>query len=44
MFVMMQMGDGGIAQIKKELEDFHRRIKASPRKAYGGDELELDKE
>ncbi|MCX5997430.1 MAG: hydrogenase iron-sulfur subunit [Chloroflexi bacterium] len=42
--VMMQMGDGGIDQIKKEVEDFRRRIKASPRKAYAGDELELDKE
>lgn len=42
--VIMQMGDGGIAQIKKDVEDFHRRIKDSPRKAYAGDELELDKE
>jgi F420-non-reducing hydrogenase iron-sulfur subunit len=42
--VIMQMGDGGIEQLKKEVEDFRRRIKASPRKAYAGDELELDKE
>ena len=42
--VMMQMGDGGIEQLKKEVEDFRRRIKASPRQAYAGDELELDKE
>lgn len=42
--LMMQMGDGGIEQLRKEVEDFHRRIKSSPRKAYAGDELELDKE
>jgi F420-non-reducing hydrogenase iron-sulfur subunit len=42
--LMMQMGDGGIEQLKKEVEDFHKRIKSSPRKAYAGDELELDKE
>ena len=41
---MMQMGDGGIERIRKEVEDFRRRIKASPRRAYAGDELELDKE
>ena len=40
--VMMQMGDGGIDQIKKEVEEFRSRIKASPRKVYAGDELELD--
>ena len=42
--VMLQLGDGGIEQLKKEVEDFRRRIKASPRQAYAGDELELDKE
>jgi coenzyme F420-reducing hydrogenase delta subunit len=42
--VMMQIGEGGIGQLKKEVEDFRRRIKASPRQAYTGDELELDKE
>jgi F420-non-reducing hydrogenase iron-sulfur subunit len=42
--LMMQMGDGGIEQLKKEVEDFRKRIKSSPRKAYAGDELELDKE
>lgn len=42
--VMMQIGEGGIEQLKKEVEDFRRRIKASPRQAYAGDELELDKE
>lgn len=42
--VMLQIGDGGIAQVRKEVEDFRRRIKASPRRAYAGDELELDKE
>jgi coenzyme F420-reducing hydrogenase delta subunit len=42
--VIMQMGDGGIEQLRQEVEDFRRRIKASPRQAYAGDELELDKE
>jgi coenzyme F420-reducing hydrogenase delta subunit len=42
--VIMQMGDGGIGQLRQEVEDFRRRIKASPRQAYAGDELELDKE
>ena len=42
--VIMQIGEGGIGQLKKEVEDFRRRIKASPRQAYAGDELELDKE
>jgi F420-non-reducing hydrogenase iron-sulfur subunit len=42
--LMMQMGDGGIEQLKREVEDFRKRIKSSPRKAYAGDELELDKE
>jgi F420-non-reducing hydrogenase iron-sulfur subunit len=42
--LMMQTGDGGIEQLKREVEDFRKRIKSSPRKAYAGDELELDKE
>lgn len=42
--VMMQMGDGGIEQLKKEVEAFRKRVKCSPRKTYAGDELELDKE
>jgi F420-non-reducing hydrogenase iron-sulfur subunit len=42
--VMIQMGDGGIEQLRQEVDDFRSRIKASPRKAYAGDELELDKE
>jgi F420-non-reducing hydrogenase iron-sulfur subunit len=42
--VIMQMGDGGIEQLRQEVDDFRCKIKASPRKAYTGDELELDKE
>ena len=42
--VMIQMGEGGLEQVKKEIEDFRSRIKASPRSIYEGDELELDTE
>jgi coenzyme F420-reducing hydrogenase delta subunit len=42
--VMIQLGEGGVEQVKREVEDFHSRIKASPRSAYSGDEQELDKE
>ena len=42
--VMIQMGEGGLEQVKRELDDFCRRIKASPRSSYAGDELELDTE
>jgi len=42
--VMIELGEGGLEQVKRELEDFHARIKASPRSAYAGDELELDTE
>jgi hypothetical protein len=30
--------------VKREVEDFRNRIKASPRSAYAGDEQELDTE
>ena len=42
--VMIQPGEGGVEQVRKELEAFRNRIEASPRSAYAGDELELDKE
>lgn len=42
--VMIQLGEGGVEQVRRELEDFRTRIEASPRSAYAGDELELDKE
>ena len=42
--VMIQMGEGGLEQVKRQLDDFCRRIKASPRSSYAGDELELDTE
>jgi F420-non-reducing hydrogenase iron-sulfur subunit len=42
--VMIQLGEGGLEQVKREVEDFRGRIKASPRSAYSGDEQELDKE
>jgi len=42
--VMIQLGEGGVEQVRRELEDFSARIKASPRSVYAGDELELDKE
>jgi len=42
--VMIQLGEGGVQQVKKELDDFRIRIASSPRRAYTGDELELDKE
>ncbi len=42
--VMIQLGEGGVEQVRKELEAFRASIKASPRNAYAGDELELDKE
>jgi hypothetical protein len=42
--VMIQLGEGGVEQVKREVEDFRSRIKASPRSAYSGDEQELDKE
>ncbi len=42
--VMIRMGEGGVEQVKREVEDFRNRIKASPRSAYSGDEQELDKE
>jgi len=41
---MIQLGEGGLEQVKREVEDFRSRIKASPRSAYSGDEQELDKE
>jgi len=41
---MIQLGEGGVEQVRRELEDFRARIEASPRSAYAGDELELDKE
>jgi len=42
--VMIQMGEGGLEQVKRQLDDFCHRIKASPRSSYAGDELELDTE
>jgi len=42
--VMIRMGEGGVEQVKREVEDFRSRIKASPRSEYAGDEQELDKE
>ncbi|MFA5399932.1 MAG: hydrogenase iron-sulfur subunit [Dehalococcoidia bacterium] len=42
--VMIQPGEGGVEQVRKELEAFRNRIETSPRSAYAGDELELDKE
>jgi F420-non-reducing hydrogenase iron-sulfur subunit len=42
--VVIQIGEGGVEQVKREVEDFRSRIKASPRSAYSGDEQELDKE
>jgi coenzyme F420-reducing hydrogenase delta subunit len=42
--VMIQLGEGGVEQVKREVEDFRSRIKASPRSAYSGDEQELDTE
>jgi len=42
--IMVRMGEGGVEQLKRELEDFCNRIKASPRSVYAGDELELDTE
>lgn len=42
--VMIQLGEGGVEQVRRELEDFRTRIEASPRSVYAGDELELDKE
>lgn len=42
--VMIQLGEGGVQQVKKELDDFRIRIASSPRREYTGDELELDKE
>jgi len=42
--VIIQMGDGGIEQVMREVEDFRIRIKASPRKVYVDDESEIEKE
>jgi len=42
--VMIQLGEGGVEQVRREVEDFRSSIKASPRTAYAGDELELDTE
>jgi coenzyme F420-reducing hydrogenase delta subunit len=42
--VMIQMSEGGVEQVRREVEDFRNRIKASPRSAYAGDEQELDTE
>jgi coenzyme F420-reducing hydrogenase delta subunit len=42
--LMIQVGDGGVEQVKREVDDFRRRIKSAPIRAYTGDELELDKE
>ena len=35
---VIQMGDGGIEQVMNEVEDFRKRIEASPRKACAGEE------
>jgi coenzyme F420-reducing hydrogenase delta subunit len=42
--VVIQIGEGGVEQVKREVEDLRSRIKASPRSAYSGDEQELDQE
>lgn len=42
--VIIQVGDGGMEQVKREVEDFRIKIKAVPRKTYAEDETELDKE
>jgi F420-non-reducing hydrogenase iron-sulfur subunit len=39
---IIQMGDGGIEQVIREVEDFRKRIEAAPRKAYSGDDPELE--
>jgi F420-non-reducing hydrogenase iron-sulfur subunit len=41
---IIQMNDGGIDHILKEIEDFRSNIKAAPRKEFGVDESELEKE
>jgi F420-non-reducing hydrogenase iron-sulfur subunit len=41
---VIQLGEGGMAQVLKEVEDFRARIKAVPRKYYREDESELEKE
>ena len=41
---IIQMNEGGIDHVLKEVEEFRSRIKAAPRKEYGIDESELDKE
>ena len=35
--VIIQMGDGGIEQVMREVEDFRIRIKASPRQVSNAD-------
>jgi coenzyme F420-reducing hydrogenase delta subunit len=42
--VIIRMGKGGVKQVLKEVEDFRSGIQAAPRKEYGIDESELDKE
>jgi F420-non-reducing hydrogenase iron-sulfur subunit len=39
---IIQLGDGGIDQVIRDVEDFRKRIK--PRVEYAGDESELEKE
>ena len=39
---IIQMGDGGIEQVIREVEDFRKRIEAAPRKAYSGEDPDLE--
>ena len=41
---IIQMNDGGIDHVLQEMEKFRSNIKAVPRKEYGIDESELEKE
>lgn len=41
---VIQLNDGGVAHVLKEVDAFRSRIKAIPRKEYGIDESELEKE
>ena len=40
--IVIQLGDGGIDQVIRDIEDFRKRIK--PRAEYTGDESELESE
>jgi coenzyme F420-reducing hydrogenase delta subunit len=39
---IIQMGDGGIEQVIREVQDFRKRIAAAPRMAYSGDDPGLE--